>query len=162
MTDVAPWRLDVPTQSEPVSPPPITTTCLPVAQDLVGHAVARDDLVLLRQELHREMDAVELAARHRQVARLLRAAREHDRVELVDAAPAASTFTPTCWFTRNSTPSACICSMRRSIRCFLHLEIGNAVAQQPADAVGFLEHDDGVAGARELLRAGEPGRARSR
>ena len=27
----APWRFDVPTQSEPVSPPPITTTCLLVA-----------------------------------------------------------------------------------------------------------------------------------
>ena len=41
----------------------------------------------------------------------------------------------------------------------LHLEIGDAVAQQPADAIVLLEHDDGVAGARELLRAGEPGRA---
>ena len=26
------WRLEVPTQSEPVSPPPMTTTCLPVAR----------------------------------------------------------------------------------------------------------------------------------
>ena len=30
-TEAAPWRFEVPTQSEPVSPPPITTTCLPVA-----------------------------------------------------------------------------------------------------------------------------------
>ena len=30
--DLAPWRLDVPTQSEPVSPPPMITTCLSVAQ----------------------------------------------------------------------------------------------------------------------------------
>ena len=44
----------------------------------------------------------------------------------------------------------------------LHLELGDAVAQQPADAVGALEHRDGVAGAGELLRGGEPGRARSR
>ena len=28
---LAPWRTAVPTQSEPVSPPPITTTCLPRA-----------------------------------------------------------------------------------------------------------------------------------
>src|SRR3546814_5363674 len=31
VTDAAPWRFEVPTQSDPVSPPPITTTCLPVA-----------------------------------------------------------------------------------------------------------------------------------
>ena len=32
VTDSAPWRIEVPMQSEPVSPPPITTTCLPVAR----------------------------------------------------------------------------------------------------------------------------------
>src|SRR6185436_13798777 len=32
VTEAAPWRLDVPMQSEPVSPPPMTTTCLPFAQ----------------------------------------------------------------------------------------------------------------------------------
>ena len=31
VTEAAPWRLEVPMQSEPVSPPPITTTCLPLA-----------------------------------------------------------------------------------------------------------------------------------
>ena len=33
VTDSAPWRIEVPMQSEPVSPPPITTTCLPVGED---------------------------------------------------------------------------------------------------------------------------------
>ena len=42
--------------------------------------VAGDAAVLLRQEIHGEMDAVELAAGHRQIARLLGAAGEHDRV----------------------------------------------------------------------------------
>ena len=32
VTLTAPWRLLVPTQSEPVSPPPITMTCLPSAR----------------------------------------------------------------------------------------------------------------------------------
>ena len=32
VTDTAPWRIEVPMQSEPVSPPPITTTFLPVAR----------------------------------------------------------------------------------------------------------------------------------
>ena len=44
---------------------------------------------------------------------------------------------------------------------FLELEVGNAVAQQAADARRLLEHRDGVAGARQLLRAGEPGGARA-
>ena len=38
-----------------------------------------------------------------------------------------------------------------------HFEIWDAVAQQAADAVGFFEDGDGVSGARELLRGGEPG-----
>ena len=41
----------------------------------------------------------------------------------------------------------------------LHLEVGDAVAQQSADAVVALEHGDGVAGAGELLRGGEAGGA---
>ena len=39
----------------------------------------------------------------------------------------------------------------------LHLELGDAVAQQAADAVGALVDRDRVAGAGQLLRGGEPG-----
>ena len=70
VTESAPWRIEVPMQSEPVSPPPITTTCLPPAR--IGCTLpsgsSLDAAVLLRQKLHGEMDAVELAARDRQVA----------------------------------------------------------------------------------------------
>jgi hypothetical protein len=38
----------------------------------------------------------------------------------------------------------------------LHLEVGDAVAQQAADAVVLLEQRHVVAGARELLRAAMP------
>ena len=31
VTSLAPWRMDVPRQSDPVSPPPMITTCLPSA-----------------------------------------------------------------------------------------------------------------------------------
>ena len=41
----------------------------------------------------------------------------------------------------------------------LHLELGDAVAQQAADAVGPLEHHHRVTGAGELLGGGQPGRA---
>ena len=43
----------------------------------------------------------------------------------------------------------------------LHLELGDPVAEQPADAVGPLEHHDVVTGARELLRRGQTGGARA-
>ena len=47
--------------------------------------------------------------------------------------------------------------MRRSISDPVHLEVGNAVAEQAADPVGLLEHGRRVAHPRELLRAGEAG-----
>ena len=71
-------------QSEPVSPPPITTTCLPPAR-MSGDAVERlagDAAVLLRQEIHREVNAVEFAAGDRQVARGFGAAGQRHRVIL--------------------------------------------------------------------------------
>ena len=43
----------------------------------------------------------------------------------------------------------------------LHLEIGDAVAQQPADAVALFEDRDVVPGARQLLRRGQAGRSRA-
>src|SRR5437868_2278298 len=46
VTEAAPWRWAVPTQSAPVSPPPMTTTCLPSA--LIGAAV---DVALFHLEL---------------------------------------------------------------------------------------------------------------
>ena len=69
-------------QSEPVSPPPITITRLSLARiGLSSPArLAAHPPVLLRQEIHGEVNAVELASRDRQVARLLGAAGERDRV----------------------------------------------------------------------------------
>ena len=43
----------------------------------------------------------------------------------------------------------------------LHLELGDAVAQEPADAIGALEHDDGCPARVELLRGGETGGPRT-
>ena len=85
VTEAAPWRFEVPTQSEPVSPPPITMTCLPLAVSVplrrgARLVVAGDALVLLGQEIHGEVDAGELAARHFEVARPLGAAGQRHRV----------------------------------------------------------------------------------
>ena len=43
----------------------------------------------------------------------------------------------------------------------LHLEVGNAVTQEPAGLGVFLEHMHVMAGPRELLGAGKPGGSRS-
>jgi hypothetical protein len=43
--------------------------------------------------------------------------------------------------------------------CLLHLEVGDAVAQQAADAVVLLEQRHVMAGARQLLRRRHAGRA---
>ena len=58
------------------------TTCLVFGDDLVFDFVAEVDLVRLREEIHRGIDALELAAGDGQIARLGRAAAEDDRVEI--------------------------------------------------------------------------------
>ena len=51
-------------------------------EPIVGDVVALAAAVLQRQILHREVNARELAAGHRQIARARGAAGEHDRIEL--------------------------------------------------------------------------------
>ena len=67
------------------------------------------------------------------------------------------TFTPTWALGLNSTPFGLHLFQTAVDQMLLHLEIGDAVAEQAADAVGFLEDGDPVAGAAELLRGGEAG-----
>ena len=155
VTDFAFCRCDVPRQSAPVSPPPMMMTCLPVARICESQVIARVHLVLLRQKLHREVDALQLAARDVQIARLLGAARQQDRVELlaqvldrhVDADVGVGDELHA--FGRHLFHAAIDGPL-------LHLEIGDAVAKQAADAIPLLEQRDIVSGARQLLRGGQP------
>ena len=85
--DSAPCRFEVPMQSEPVSPPPITIDMLAGRADRavrrrLGLVVAGDALVLLRQEIHREMDAGEIAPGHFEIARQFGAAGQRHRIVL--------------------------------------------------------------------------------
>ena len=66
VTLLAPWRMDVPTQSEPVSPPPIITTFLPVARILSSSGIlhAPVHLVLLGKKIHGKMNAFQVRAFH--------------------------------------------------------------------------------------------------
>ena len=152
-------------QSEPVSPPPITTTCLPSAVIVPSGAarvlaVAGVALVLLRQEIHREMDAVELAARHFEVARQLGAAGQRHRVESAEQRVHRDIDAD---LDLGAEGDALGLHLRDAAvdQVLFHLEVGDAVAQQAADAVGLFEQRHRVAGARQLLGAGEPGRARA-
>ena len=83
VTERAPWRIEVPTQSEPVSPPPMTTTSLPVARmaSASGTMSPARRLIRLRQEVHGEHDAAGVAARDGQVARSRGPAGQDDGVE---------------------------------------------------------------------------------
>ena len=51
-------------------------------KNLIWNSIARARLILLRQKIHREMDALQFAARYGKIARLLGAARQQNRVEL--------------------------------------------------------------------------------
>ena len=160
VTDSAPWRNEVPMQSEPVSPPPMTMTCLPLARigSSAGRLLAGDAAVLLRQEIHGEMDALELAAGHRQIARLLGAAGQHHGVVVLEQLVG-----------RQIDADIGAVMERDAFRLHLrdaavdmdlfHLEVGNAVAEQAAGLGPALIDMDLVAGARQLLRAGHARRA---
>ena len=101
--------------------------------------VARDDLVLLRQEVHREVDALELAAGHRQVARLASRRRRARSRRTRGAARRPVTSTPTLHARRERHALGRHLLHAAVDEVLLHLEVGDAVAQQPADAVGALE-----------------------
>jgi hypothetical protein len=132
------------------------TTCLPATS--IGESdeqVAFLDAVGQRQVLHRLVDACQLASGIGR-SRVGGTAGEHDdRIEL-GAARRPSMSTPDVDPSAELGPSASIWSRRRSRNALLHLELGDAVAQQAADAIGALEHRHVVPGARELLGAARP------
>ena len=164
-TEAAFWRWQVPRQSAPVSPPPMITTRLPVAEHgrLAVDPVARAEPVLLRQKIHGEVDAVQLAAGNVQIARMLGAAGQQNGVELrakvfhrdvaadVRVGPEHDAF-------RYHLLQAAVQEL------LFQLEIGNAVAQQAAGAVRLFEDGDrsGRRGPAVARRPGPPDRSRPR
>src|SRR5262249_17299625 len=116
--------------------------------------------VLLRQIIHGEMDAAELAPRNRQVAPLFGAAGEHHRVIVVDefCRRPIGTDMGSVW-----EDPAFRLHLRDTARddVLLHLEVGNAVREQAAGLGIFLEYMDVMPGTGELLRAGEARRTRA-
>ena len=126
-------------------------------QDLVRHLVAGDHAILLRQELHRIVDAGEVAAGHRKGARLSGPARQDHRGVL-----RKQRFRCDILADLHAGPEldALDGHLRHAPvdQVPFQLEVGNPVAKQAADAIGLLVEHDIVPGPRELLRAGETGR----
>ena len=133
---------------------------LALGGDRGRHVVALLHLVGERQVLHREVDAVQLAPGGRQVTGDGRAGRDdHGVVPLaqvrrlevaadLDARTEAGALRAHLLDTPVDVP-------------LLHLELGDAVAEEAADAVRALVDRDRVARPRELLRGGQARRARA-
>ena len=118
--------------------------------------------VAVGQVLHGQVDAGQLAARGGQVTADGRAAGEDDGVELRAqllgrqvAVPAAADLDA------GDEPGALGAHLVQPPveHGLLHLELGDAVAEQAADAVGPLVDGHVVPGAGELLGGGQPGGA---
>ena len=123
-------------------------------------AVPRAEAVLQGQKVHGEVDAVQLAAGHRQVARLLGAAGQQDGVELLAQVLGRNVVADVgLGLERDSFGHELLDAAVQN--ALFELEIGDAVTQQAADAVGLFEDRDGVAGAVELLRRGQARRTRT-
>ncbi len=137
----------MPRQSEPVSPPPMMTTRLPAA-------------VALLEKLHREVDALEIAAGDRQIARLSGAAAENNGVVLGAELVAGDVDTRVDAGSEADTLGTHLVDAPID-EVLLHLEVGNAVTQKAADAVVALEHRHVVTLAGELLCSGETRGTRS-
>ena len=115
-------------------------------------------MILLRQKIHGEMDAFQPASGRGQVAGIFASAgQRHGVIFLGELAGGNVAPDVRAGLEGNALgfhlPDAAVDGG------LFHFEIGNAVAQQPAGAVVFFVDDDLVAGAGELLGAGEPGRA---
>ena len=120
---------------------------------------AGDAAVALREVLHREMHARKIRAGNGKFAVTLRAGREHERVMPLPHRRGGLVHS-------HRNPAAKLDALGFELgdapvdHALLELEVGDAVAQQAAGAIVALVHGDGVPGARELLRRGQPGRPR--
>ncbi len=130
---------------------------LAAGQDgLGGDALVRDAAVLLRQEVHGEMHAGEVAAGDRQVTRLLRAARQEQRIVAVREVLRLHVDADIDAVMEGHALRLHLLDAAVDV-ALLHLEVGNPVAEQAAGAGVLLVEVDVMAGAGELLRGGEAG-----
>src|SRR5690606_35125485 len=131
---------------------------LALGGDRRGDVVALLHLVGQRQVLHGLVDALELAAGHRKVARGGRADRQDDGVVALAQRGGRHVAADLDAGAELGALRAHLLDAAVDVP-LLHLELGDAVPQQAADAVGPLVDGDGVAGPGQLLGGGQAGRA---
>ncbi len=99
----------------------------------------------------------EVAARDRQIAPFLGAARQHDRIELRDELVGRHVHADMRTVVEGHAFGFHLGDPTVDVE-FLHLEIGNAIAQQAARLGELLEHMHIMPGTRQLLGARHAGR----
>ena len=128
VTLFAPCRFEVPTQSLPVSPPPITTTCLPVAVRLPRGAARSSSSPATRLFCWvRNSIAIRtpgISAPGIASGRASSAPPARTTASKFSRSEAKEISTPTSLEVLNVTPSASICTQRRLMRCFSILKSG--------------------------------------
>lgn len=138
----------------------MTTTCLPPHVDRGDRQVTLLHLVGEREVLHREVDAAQLTAGDRQVAGDGGTGRDDDRVVAAAELGGVDVLADLHLRTELGAFQAHLLDAAVDVR-LLHLELGDAVAQQATDAVRALVDGDGVVSPGQLLGGGESRRARA-
>ena len=104
------------------------------------------------------MDAIDFTVGYREIARPFGAARQHDSVEFSQQFVHGDSDAD---FDARAEFHAFGCHLLDTAidQMLFHFEIGNAIAQQSADAIVLLEQGHRMPGACELLRTGQAGGA---
>ena len=151
--------MEVPTQSVPVSPPPMTMTSLPSAEMGAPFLAAIEQaLGVGLEKFHGEMNALEAAAFDGQIARLGGAGAEDDGIKLAQEIFGGIILA-------DFGVGEKVDAFRRHLvdaaldEFFVQLHVGNAIHEQAAKTVGAFENGDEMPGAIELGGGAEAGRA---
>ena len=124
-------------------------------QVVIGHGIAGDAAILVGQEVHGIFNAAQVAPGDRQVTRLGGSTTQADGVELGQNGFGRDVIADIDAGLEDDTFGFHLCQAAVDVVLF-HLEVGNAVAKQAADAVGPLKNGDFVAGSAQLLGGGQP------
>ncbi len=158
VTDAAPWRCDVPRQSAPVSPPPMMITCLPAA--VIGGSVMSPCCTRFAHGRNSIAWWIPSSSRPGTGRSRHAVAPQARTMASLDASRmSTSMLSPTAGVGPELGALGLHLAQPAVDVALLHLELGDAVAQQAADAVGPLEHEHVVPGPGQLLGGGEAGRA---
>ena len=121
------------------------------------HRLVRDAAVLLRQKIHGEMHAMQLAARHGQVTRLFRTTGQNHRIMAVFQVLQRGLLADFDIVMEHHTFGFHLADATVDQGLF-HFEIGNAVTQQTACPAVLFINMDLMARPRQLLGSGQTGR----